>query len=137
MPTRVSSSTTYCTTGLRPTGSISFGCDLVAGRSRVPRPATGTMAISMSIFCTGGGPHGHPNAAAAFGSHARLPRVGPALGTPPGRRDLSLTPRLGFSCPRLGVAAGALSESNTGDPERVAYNNLSFRHRRFAMVVLI
>src|SRR5687767_11363612 len=24
----------------------------------------------------------HPNAAAAFGSHARPPRVGPALGTP-------------------------------------------------------
>src|SRR5207247_8348940 len=49
MPTRVSSSTTYCTTGLRPTGSISLGCDLVAGSSRVPRPATGTTAISMSI----------------------------------------------------------------------------------------
>src|SRR5512138_1603697 len=44
MPTRVISSTTYCTTGLRPTGSISLGCDLVAGRSRVPSPATGTTA---------------------------------------------------------------------------------------------
>src|SRR5436190_8411243 len=50
MPTRVSSSTTYCTTGLRPTGSISFGCDLVAGSRRVPSPATGTTAISMSIL---------------------------------------------------------------------------------------
>src|SRR5436309_10243932 len=46
IPTRVSSSTTYCTTGLRPTGSISFGCDFVAGSSRVPSPATGTTAIS-------------------------------------------------------------------------------------------
>src|ERR1051325_11230277 len=44
MPTRVNSSTTYCTTGLRPTGSISLGCDLVAGSRRVPRPATGTTA---------------------------------------------------------------------------------------------
>ena len=35
-PAAVSSSQTYCTTGLRPTGSISFGCDLVAGSSRVP-----------------------------------------------------------------------------------------------------
>ena len=32
---------------------------------------------------------GHPNAAAAFGSHARLPRVGPALGTPAVRRSFS------------------------------------------------
>src|SRR5437867_8336316 len=48
IPTRASSSTTYCTTGLRPTGSISFGCDLVAGSRRVPRPATGTTAMSMS-----------------------------------------------------------------------------------------
>src|SRR5712692_5902122 len=50
MPTRVSSSTTYCTTGLRPTGRISFGCDFVAGTRRVPRPATGTMAMSMFIM---------------------------------------------------------------------------------------
>src|SRR5712691_10939297 len=55
------------------------------------------------------GPHGHPNAAAA-------------LGTPPSRRELTLTPRLGFAWPRLGappqrccragdpgVAAGAAS----------------------------
>ena len=45
-PAAVSSSKTYCTTGLRPTGSISFGCDLVAGSSRVPSPATGTTAMS-------------------------------------------------------------------------------------------
>ncbi len=37
-PVGVSSSTTYCTIGLRPTGSISFGWDLVAGSSRVPSP---------------------------------------------------------------------------------------------------
>src|SRR5262249_35575586 len=49
IPTRVSSSTTYCTTGLRPTGSISFGCDLVAGSRRVPRPATGMTAMSISM----------------------------------------------------------------------------------------
>jgi hypothetical protein len=49
MPTRVSSSTTYCTTGLRPTGSISLGWDFVAGSRRVPRPATGTTAMLMDI----------------------------------------------------------------------------------------
>ena len=48
MPASVSSSTTYCTTGRRPTGSISLGCDLVAGSRRVPRPATGTTALVMS-----------------------------------------------------------------------------------------
>src|SRR5206468_4129564 len=52
IPFETSSSTTYWTMGLRPTGSISLGCDLVAGSRRVPRPATGTTAISMSMrFC--------------------------------------------------------------------------------------
>src|SRR5258706_14303801 len=50
MPLRASSSTTYWTMGLRPTGSISLGCDLVAGKSRVPSPATGTTAISISLM---------------------------------------------------------------------------------------
>src|SRR5438445_9033853 len=45
MPFRTSSSTTYCTIGLRATGSISLGCDLVAGSRRVPTPATGTIAL--------------------------------------------------------------------------------------------
>src|SRR6266852_2359346 len=45
MPFLTSSSTTYCTIGFRATGSISFGCDLVAGSSRVPTPATGTIAL--------------------------------------------------------------------------------------------
>src|SRR2546422_10765444 len=40
------------------------------------------------------GPHGHPNAAAA-------------LGTPPSRRELSLTPRRGFTRPRLRCATPA------------------------------
>src|SRR5580704_7969170 len=40
-----SSSTTYWTIGLRATGSISLGCDLVAGSSLVPAPATGTIAL--------------------------------------------------------------------------------------------
>src|SRR5262249_44800290 len=43
-PDWTSSSTTYCTTTLRPTGSISFGWLLVNGRSRVPCPATGAVA---------------------------------------------------------------------------------------------
>ena len=45
MPLETSSSTTYCTIGLRATGSISLGCDLVAGSRRVPSPATGTTAL--------------------------------------------------------------------------------------------
>src|SRR6185436_11611292 len=45
MPFEPSSSTTYCTIGFRATGSISLGCDLVAGSSRVPTPATGTIAL--------------------------------------------------------------------------------------------
>src|SRR6266849_8701968 len=45
MPFRTNSSTTYCTIGFRATGSISLGCDFVAGSSRVPTPATGTIAL--------------------------------------------------------------------------------------------
>ena len=55
MPDWRSSSTTYCTTGLRPTGSISFGWVLVAGSSRVPNPATGTTARSISMVGLRGG----------------------------------------------------------------------------------
>ena len=39
MPAAYISSTTYWTQGLRPTGSISFGCDLAAGRSRCQKRA--------------------------------------------------------------------------------------------------
>src|ERR1017187_4984483 len=46
-PFETNSSTTYCTMGFRATGSISLGCDLVAGRSRVPNPATGITALSI------------------------------------------------------------------------------------------
>ncbi|OQB34765.1 MAG: hypothetical protein BWY06_03361 [Candidatus Latescibacteria bacterium ADurb.Bin168] len=50
-PCSTISSTTYCTTGFLPTGSISFGCDFVAGSNRVPRPATGitTLLILMTM----------------------------------------------------------------------------------------
>src|SRR6202012_3038325 len=45
MPASRASSTAYCTTGLSTTGSISFGTALVAGRKRVPMPATGRTAL--------------------------------------------------------------------------------------------
>src|SRR3989344_5934674 len=44
-PAATASSTKYCTTGLSTIGNISFGCDFVAGRNRVPNPATGRMAL--------------------------------------------------------------------------------------------
>ena len=45
MPARTASSTTYWMAGLSMTGSISFGCALVAGRKRVPSPAAGITAL--------------------------------------------------------------------------------------------
>ena len=39
------SSTAYWISGLSTTGSISLGIALVAGRKRVPRPATGRTAL--------------------------------------------------------------------------------------------
>src|SRR5438034_7869402 len=45
MPDATHSSATYWMAGLSTTGSISLGCDLVAGRKRVPRPAAGMTAF--------------------------------------------------------------------------------------------
>jgi len=45
IPAFSASSTAYLISGLSTTGSISFGIDLVAGRKRVPRPATGKTAL--------------------------------------------------------------------------------------------
>src|SRR3954453_16430353 len=49
MPAWRASSTTCWMTGLSTTGSISLGIALVAGRNRVPRPATGMTAL---LICT-------------------------------------------------------------------------------------
>ena len=45
MPAATASSTAYWMSGLSTIGSISFGEALVAGRKRVPRPATGKTAL--------------------------------------------------------------------------------------------
>ena len=50
IPEATASSTTYWTSGLSMRGSISFGDDLVAGRKRVPSPATGKIAFR-TFFC--------------------------------------------------------------------------------------
>src|SRR3989338_3699348 len=45
IPAATISSTTYCTIGLSTIGSISFGCAFVAGKKRVPLPATAMIAF--------------------------------------------------------------------------------------------
>ena len=45
MPEATASSTTYWMTGVSTIGSISLGCDFVAGRKRVPKPAAGMTAL--------------------------------------------------------------------------------------------
>src|SRR5882724_6648198 len=45
MPASLASSTTYWISGLSTMVNISFGIALVAGRTRVPRPATGKTAL--------------------------------------------------------------------------------------------
>src|SRR5262245_15747733 len=45
MPAATASSTAYWMSGLSTTGSISLGLALVAGRNRVPIPATGKTAL--------------------------------------------------------------------------------------------
>src|SRR5258708_25243496 len=45
IPLAIASSTRYWIVGLSTRGSISFGCALVTGRNRVPRPAAGKIAL--------------------------------------------------------------------------------------------
>src|ERR1700730_17526965 len=45
IPLAMASSTPYWMVGLSTSGSISFGCALVTGRKRVPRPAAGKIAF--------------------------------------------------------------------------------------------
>src|SRR2546425_10571996 len=49
-PALMASCTAYWMSGLSTTGNISFGLALVAGRKRVPRPATGNTAVRMADF---------------------------------------------------------------------------------------
>src|SRR2546425_3110380 len=54
-PDWTASSTPYWMTGLSTSGSISFGCALVAGKNRVPRPAAGKIALRTWRVVTCGG----------------------------------------------------------------------------------
>src|SRR5450631_3084781 len=58
MPASRASSTTCCKTGRSTTVSISLGTALVAGRKRVPRPATGKMALRTFLDMSKGLPGG-------------------------------------------------------------------------------
>src|ERR1700683_3669186 len=51
-PAAIASSTAYWISGLSTIGSISFGLALVAGRKRVPRPATGNTAVRIGLTAT-------------------------------------------------------------------------------------
>src|SRR5512134_3936637 len=48
-PEATASSITYWMIGLSTSGSISFGCALVAGRKRVPSPAAGNTALRILV----------------------------------------------------------------------------------------
>src|SRR6266705_2530420 len=50
MPAATASSTMYCNVGLSTSGNISFGITLLAGSTRVPRPATGKTALRILII---------------------------------------------------------------------------------------
>ena len=55
-PAASASSAAYWMSGLSTIGSISFGLALVAGRKRVPRPATGNTAKRIGAGRLTGGP---------------------------------------------------------------------------------
>src|SRR5450830_25230 len=49
IPAATASSTAYWINGLSTMGSISLGCALVAGKKRLPRPATGNTAFLIRL----------------------------------------------------------------------------------------
>src|SRR5215475_9187590 len=67
IPASLASSNTYWISGLSTMVSISLGIALVAGRTRVPRPATGKTAlrIFINLFATVAGPPESQNLEAA------------------------------------------------------------------------
>ena len=75
IPSRASSSITYCTTGRSTIGSISFGTARLAGSRRVPWPATGTTA--RVIKRRRALRRASASAAEPNGSHPRAARVRP------------------------------------------------------------
>jgi hypothetical protein len=54
MPAAAASSTAYWISGLSTTGSISFGLAFVAGRKRLPNPATGNTALVIFMSVASG-----------------------------------------------------------------------------------
>src|SRR5206468_5631485 len=65
-PDATASSITYCIVGLSTSGSVFFGCALVAGRKRVPSPAAGNAALRTfidSLFVP------HPRGPTTFQEH--------------------------------------------------------------------
>src|SRR5256885_14064258 len=55
IPLAIASSPPYWIVGLSTSGSISFGCVLVAGKTRVPSPAAGKIALRTWRVVTRGG----------------------------------------------------------------------------------
>ena len=51
MPADIASSTAKCIRGLSIIGNISLGIDLLAGRKRVPNPATGITTFFIFFMC--------------------------------------------------------------------------------------
>src|SRR6185295_18452781 len=82
-PAANASSTAYWMSGLSTMGSISLGLALVAGRKRVPRPATGKPATSTRVFFTT-----DIRAPARFGGRNHTTLLRAALPAPdPGTRE--------------------------------------------------
>src|SRR6202045_2972317 len=99
MPAALASSIAYWISGLSTTGSISFGIALVAGRKRVPRPATGKMALRMGFIGSDLG-NMAVDGACNWGGGLLRGHVGNNCGTRESTRNASRwVAHLGIGCP--------------------------------------
>src|SRR5882672_273105 len=108
-PATSASSTAYWMSGLSTTGSISLGLALVAGRKRVPRPATGkTAALMRFVSATGQTPAAMPVTAILHEGAARQAGRAAALtGVKKGKKRSSASAgaaRTRSKIPTLGMA---------------------------------
>src|SRR6187200_725825 len=112
------SSTAYWMIGLSTSGSISFGCALVAGRKRVPQPAAGKTAFRTRIEPQGDGSAGRVSIAVVVAQTRQRPGQTDVVRTSVGRERAGEAPERFAECV-WAIEAGEVRRAGQPDPSSV------------------
>src|SRR6476661_7479316 len=118
MPAATASSTAYWMIGLSTSGSISFGCALVAGRKRVPQPAAGKTAFRTRIEPQGDGSAGRVSIAVVGAVPRQRPGLGRVVRTSVGRERVGEATDRFAECERA-IEVGEMARAGQADPSSV------------------